>query len=105
MVHEILAMRPKLAAVPPLSQRVHALACVGALIAMDAPTVSYQAAVIDALASGAGPEEIVGTLVAVAPLVGAARVTSAASAIAAALGCDLDEAFERLDGFANDGGS
>jgi alkylhydroperoxidase/carboxymuconolactone decarboxylase family protein YurZ len=72
---------------------------------MDAPTVCYQAVVIDALAAGAAPDEIVGALVAVAPLVGAARVASAAPAISAALGCDLDEAFERLDGFTNHGGS
>lgn len=105
VVHEILAVRRKPPAAPLLSERVHALTCVGALIAMDAPTVCYQAAVIDALAAGAAPDEIVGALVAVAPLVGAARVASAAPAIAAALGCDLDDAFERLDRFTDHGGS
>jgi alkylhydroperoxidase/carboxymuconolactone decarboxylase family protein YurZ len=65
---------------------------------------SYQSAVIDALAAGVTADEIVGALIAVAPLVGLALVTSAAPAIAAALGYDLDEAFERMDGATNDAG-
>jgi 4-carboxymuconolactone decarboxylase len=101
VVRETLTMRPKATAAPLLSQRVEALARLSALIALDAPVVSYQAAVLDALAAGAPADEIVGTLVAVAPIVGAARVTSAAPAIASALGHDLDDAFERMDGCAN----
>jgi alkylhydroperoxidase/carboxymuconolactone decarboxylase family protein YurZ len=56
------------------------------------------------LAAGVTADEIVGALIVVAPLVGLARVTSAAPAIAAALGYDLDEAFERMDGATNDAG-
>lgn len=97
IVDGTLTIRPDETTVPVLPQRVQALTRLSALIAMDAPTVSYQAAIIDALAAGATADEIVGTLVAAAPLVGAARVTSAAPAIAAALGYDVDEAFECMD--------
>jgi 4-carboxymuconolactone decarboxylase len=102
LVQETLAMRPATTATPQLPQRVQGVARLSALIAMTAPVVSYQAAVVDALAAGATADEIVGTLVAIAPLVGAARVTAAAPAIAAALGYDLDEAFERIDGLSNE---
>jgi alkylhydroperoxidase/carboxymuconolactone decarboxylase family protein YurZ len=104
VVHETLALRPTAMAAPLLQQRMEALTRLSALVAMDAPVVSYQAVVVDALAAGATADEIVGTLVAVAPLVGTARITSAAAAIAAALGYDLDDAFERMDGVTNDSG-
>ena len=80
-----------------LHEKVRAIARVSALIALDATVVSYQAAVIDALARGVTADEIVGALIAVAPIVGLARVTSATPAIAMAMGYDLDEAFERVD--------
>jgi alkylhydroperoxidase/carboxymuconolactone decarboxylase family protein YurZ len=102
VVRETLTLRPEPTAAPLVPQRIEGLARLGALIAMDAPVVSYQAAVIDLLAVGATAEDIAGTLVAVAPLVGVARVTSAAPAIAAALGYELDHAFERMDGLASD---
>ncbi len=78
------------------------MARLSALIALDAPVVSYQSTVIDALASGVTADEIVGTLIAVAPIVGLARVTSAAPAIALALGYDLDAAFEQVNALNND---
>jgi len=53
--------------------------------------------VIDALACGVTADEVVGALIAVAPIVGLARVTSATPAIAMAVGYDLDEAFEQID--------
>lgn len=81
-----------------LQQRVAAMTRLSALIALDAPVVSYQSVVVDALASGVTADEIVGALIAVAPIVGVARVTSATPAIAMALGYDLDAAFERIDG-------
>jgi hypothetical protein len=59
--------------------------------------VSYQAASLDALAAGATAADIVAARLAVAPLVGTALTIAAAPAIAAALGYDLDNAFERLD--------
>ena len=74
-----------------------------ALIALDAPIVSYQAAVTDALACGATTDEVLGTLIAVAPIVGLARVTSATPAIAQAMGYELDKAFEGYDSTAEVG--
>lgn len=78
------------------------MARLSALIALDAPVVSYQSTVIDALASGVTADEVVGALIAVAPIVGLARVTSAAPAIALALGYDLDAAFEQVNALNND---
>ena len=47
---------------------------------------------------GATAEDVVGTLVAMAPITGLARVISAIPEFALALGYDLDRAFEELDG-------
>lgn len=80
-----------------LEQRTQGLVRLAALVALDAPVVSYQSAVLEALAAGAAAEEIVGAVVAIAPLVGIARVTAAVPALGLALGYDLDAAFERLD--------
>jgi alkylhydroperoxidase/carboxymuconolactone decarboxylase family protein YurZ len=59
---------------------------------------SYHWAVETALAAGATAEDVVGTLVAVAPISGLARVVSAAPEVALSLGYDLDVAFEELNG-------
>ena len=101
IVQTVLAMRME-SPEARLQQRVQAMARLSALIALDAPVVSYQSTVIDALASGVTADEIVGTLIAVAPIVGLARVTSAAPAIALALGYDLDAAFEQVNALNND---
>ena len=50
-----------------------------------------------ALAAGASVDEIVGTLVAVAPDVGIVRAVAAAPELALALGYDVYAAFERPD--------
>jgi hypothetical protein len=42
-------------------------------------------------------DEIVGTLIAVLPIVGAARVVSAAPSLGLAIGYDVGEALEALD--------
>jgi alkylhydroperoxidase family enzyme len=57
-----------------------------ALVAMQAAPASYQLAVSNALAAGVTESEIVDVLCAVAPVTGAARVHSAATALADALG-------------------
>ena len=79
-----------------IDARSHALARVAALIAMDAATPSYQSAVEAGLEAGVSNEEIVGTLIAVLPVVGAARVVAAAPKLALALGYDVAEALEQL---------
>lgn len=81
-----------------LDPKTHALVRLGAALAIDAAPSSYQSAVEPALAAGASIDEIVGTLIAVAPTVGLARVASAAPELALALGYDVDHAIERRDG-------
>ena len=61
-----------------IDPRSHALLRIAALIAMDAAPPSYMSAVQAGLKAGASYDEIVGTLIAVMPIVGVARVVSAA---------------------------
>ena len=61
-----------------------------ALIATEAALASYQWAVESALAAGASDADIVDVLVAVAPVVGLARVAAAAPELALALGYDVE---------------
>ena len=77
-----------------LDARTHALVQLGALVAVGAGVSSFAVTVEEALAAGATPDEIVGTVVAVMPLIGTARAVKAAPRIALALGYDVDEAFE-----------
>jgi alkylhydroperoxidase/carboxymuconolactone decarboxylase family protein YurZ len=77
-----------------LDAKTHALVRLAAALAVDAAPSSYQSAVEPALAAGASIDEVVGTLIAVAPTVGLARVVSAAPELALALGYDLDAALE-----------
>jgi alkylhydroperoxidase/carboxymuconolactone decarboxylase family protein YurZ len=81
-----------------LDPKTHALVRLGASLAIDAAPSSYQANIEVALAVGANIDEIVGTLIAVAPTVGLARVVSAAPELALALGYDVDAALERRSG-------
>ena len=76
----------------------HALLRIAALIAIDAAPPSYMSAVEDGLDAGASYDEIVGTLIAVMPIVGVARVVSAAPNLALALGYDVSAALELIDG-------
>ena len=77
-----------------LDARAHALVRVAALIAMDAAPPSYMSAVEAGLQAGASHEEIVGTLIAVMPIVGMARIVAAAPNLGLALGYDVAEALE-----------
>ncbi len=83
---------------PRLDELSESLLRIGALIALDAPPSSYRHEVDAAMAAGAGLEELLGVLVAVAGPVGSAKVFSAAPRIALAAGYDVDEALEILDG-------
>jgi 4-carboxymuconolactone decarboxylase len=78
--------------------RSHALVRIAALIAVDAAPPSFMSAVQAGLDAGTSYDEIVGTLIAVMPVVGVARVVSAAPNLALALGYDVSEAFEFVDG-------
>lgn len=80
-----------------LDPKSHALVQLGAMLALDAAPSSYQAIVDMALAAGASVDEIVGAVIAVAPVVGITRVVSAAPELALALGYDVDAALESQD--------
>jgi len=80
-----------------LDPKAQALVRLAALVALDASEVSYSWATEAALDLGATAEEVVGTLIAVAPITGLARVVSATPGVALAIGCDIDQAFEVLD--------
>jgi 4-carboxymuconolactone decarboxylase len=84
------------AAVSHLDAKTHALARVAALIAIDAATPSYLDSVDDAREAGATDDEIVGTLVALLPIVGAPRIVSAAPKLGLALGLDVGQALEGI---------
>jgi 4-carboxymuconolactone decarboxylase len=100
LIESVLAMRLRLA--PPdaarrLSPKTHALVRLAALLALGAAPVSYQWSVEAALDADATTEEILGTMIAVAPISGIARVVQATPDVALQLGYDLDAAFEELD--------
>ena len=77
-----------------LEPKDRALVRLGALLAIDAAPSSYQECVESALAAGATIDEVVETLLAVAPIIGSARVVSAAPELALGLGYDVDAALE-----------
>jgi alkylhydroperoxidase/carboxymuconolactone decarboxylase family protein YurZ len=80
-----------------LSAKTQALVRLAALLALGAAPVSYQWTVGAALDAGATAEEIIGTMIAVAPISGIARVVQATPDVALPIGYDLDAAFEELD--------
>ncbi len=69
-----------------LAPREYMLARLAAMIAMDAPPISYFAAASAIQESGLTTEEIQGVMIAVAPVVGGPRVMSAGGHILRALG-------------------
>lgn len=81
-----------------LDRKTQTLVRLGGLLAIGAAPSSYQCHVDAAFAAGASEDEIVGTLIAITPTVGVARAVSAAPELALALGYDVDEALETLDG-------
>jgi len=95
-IESVLAMRLKGDGGGGLNPKTQALVRLGALLALGAAPVSYHWTVAAALDAGATPEEILGTLVAVAPISGIARVVLATPEVALSIGYDLDVAFEEL---------
>lgn len=73
-----------------LDAKTYSLVNVAALIALDGPPASYIWQVSLALEAGVSPEEILGLLVALNPVVGNARVVAAAPELALGLGIDLE---------------
>ena len=77
--------------------RVRALAGVGAALALCSPPGTFRSLVEHAMAAGATAEEVLGTLLAVAPTIGAARVVANTPGLALALGYDIDAAMEEME--------
>lgn len=77
-----------------LGSHAFSLVKIAALIALDAPPASYAWQISAALAEGVTPEEIIGTLRAIAPQVGGPRLIAAAPEIMLALGLDLPQSEE-----------
>jgi alkylhydroperoxidase/carboxymuconolactone decarboxylase family protein YurZ len=77
-----------------LDPRTCALVRLGALHAIGAAQGSYGCSVDASLAAGASVEEIVDSLLAVAPMIGLPRAVAAAPELAAALGFDVESALE-----------
>jgi 4-carboxymuconolactone decarboxylase len=77
-----------------IDERTEALARVAATVAVDGASASFQRVVAYALAAGATSDEIVATLEAVTPVIGAARTVVSAPKLALALGYDVEQALE-----------
>lgn len=97
VVESLLATRLDNVQASGLDPKTHALVRLGALLALGGAPVSFHCNVEAALAAGATEDEIVGALIAVAPLVGVARVISAAPEVALSMGYDVDAALEGLE--------
>jgi 4-carboxymuconolactone decarboxylase len=73
------------------------IARIAALVAVDAPPVSYLVNLGAGAEAGVDAETVQGVLIAVAPIVGTARVASAAGKIARALGLAIAIADAELE--------
>jgi alkylhydroperoxidase/carboxymuconolactone decarboxylase family protein YurZ len=80
-----------------LDARSAALLRLGGLIAAGSSEARWQRHVGEALDAGLGFDEIVGSLLVLAPEIGLERVVAVAPHLARALGYDVDAALERLD--------
>ena len=80
-----------------LDDRSVAMLRLGATMSTGSSGTIWQQRVADALASGYSTDEIVASLVALAPLIGIDRLVEDAPLVARALGYDIDAALERLD--------
>jgi 4-carboxymuconolactone decarboxylase len=80
-----------------LDARSRALGRLAALFALDGSVSTYGWATSAALGAGVTSDEIVELLVAMAPLIGTARVVCAAPKLGLALGYDIDADIEGLD--------
>ena len=96
-IQSMLGMRLSNDKAAGLDPKAQALVRLAALVGLGASGVSYCWAADAALAAGATADEIVGVLIAVAPITGLARVVSATPEVALSIGYDIDQAFEASD--------
>jgi 4-carboxymuconolactone decarboxylase len=73
-----------------LDAKTAALVRLAGLVAIESAPASYQWIVTRAFAAGASDAEVAAVLVALAPIVGSVRVSSAAPDVALAIGCEFD---------------
>ena len=78
-----------------LDARTTALVRLAGLVALQTSPQAYEWGVAAVLGAGADHEDIVAVLISLLPVVGSARVSCAADAIATAVGCDLDAQHDR----------
>jgi alkylhydroperoxidase/carboxymuconolactone decarboxylase family protein YurZ len=77
-----------------LDPKTATLVLVGALAALGSPAVCLEWGITRALAAGATEDEVIGVLLAIAPVAGLGRVVSAVPGVADALGYDIEAALE-----------
>jgi 4-carboxymuconolactone decarboxylase len=94
IVGEVLEDNDLLRANPVLDPKSVALVRLAALFSVGGAGPSYGVRSDAAVSAGATGAEMVDVLVAVAPVVGTARVIAAAGELATALGHDLEQEFE-----------
>jgi hypothetical protein len=80
-----------------LDVKVVALLRLAALVGVGASMRSYEHVVHACVDAGASADEVIGTVIAVAPTVGLSRLVAAVPHVALGLGYDIDAALERLD--------
>jgi 4-carboxymuconolactone decarboxylase len=96
-IRGVLVSAEDVSTAEPLDAKNCGLTRIAALIALDAASPSYLSPVDDVRAAGGTDAEIVGCLVGLMPIVGVARVVSAAPKLALALGYDVAAALEESD--------
>ncbi len=77
-----------------LDPKADALVRISALLALGAPEALCRNAIARAFEAGACDEDIVATLISVTTIIGQARITSAAAAIARGIGYEIDGALQ-----------
>jgi alkylhydroperoxidase/carboxymuconolactone decarboxylase family protein YurZ len=77
-----------------LDDKTRGLVGIGAAVSMGASTSTYRTLVGGAIAAGATLDECIGAFLAVATVVGGARMVTAAPRMATALGYDMEAALE-----------
>lgn len=92
LVLDVQPEDPPCASATPVSldARTRCLVRFAALVAVDASSPSVRHEIDHAVSEGASAEDIVDVLEAIVPLVGRAKVVTAAPRVAVALGVDLD---------------
>jgi len=93
----VVAAAPEVGTGNRLDARGRAIGRLATLFALDGSVSTYGWATSAALGAGVTSDEIVELLVAMAPLIGTARVVCAAPKLGLALGYDIDEDIEGLD--------